>query len=324
MQNIILNISKNKQLSKKTGQIAFSLFRLAFLLAIGYIILFPLIYMMSNAFKPEAQILDPSVVWVPKSFTFDNVVKAFYALDYLTSLSVSLLVNVVSALIQVFTCAIVAYGLSRFKFKESKLIFGLIVLTILVPPQAIIIPLYVNFAHFDVFGILTLLTKLFGADLRPNLLNSPLAFYLPSVFGVGLRSGLFIFIYRQFFSSIPKELEEAAWVDGAGPVKTFLRIVLPSSGVAILVVTILSIIWYWNEFYLGSLFFTDQFPLAVALAQIRSGLQNTMGYNQFANPLLIRNILMAACLIFMLPMLVMYAVLQKYFIRSINRVGIIG
>ena len=144
------------------------------------------------------------------------------------------------------------------------------------------------------------------------------------MFGVGIRSGLFIFIYRQFFKGLPKELEEAAWIDGAGPFRTYFSIVIPLSGVAVLTVVIFSIVWHWNDYYLSSMYMSENFPLAVSLSQIRDGLQMTAGVGTGGNPVLVRNILMAGCLMFIAPVLLLYLVLQKWFIRGIETVGIVG
>lgn len=293
--------------------------RTFFLVSVSYIILYPLFYMISNSIKPLSQLADPSVVWVPKTPSLENFQVAMEAMDFANSFFVSLSVNVVSAFIEVFTCAVVAYGFARFEFKEKKLVFALVMLTLLVPAEMIIVPLYTNFRHLDVLGLLGLLHQTSGLDLRPNLINTPLVFYIPSMFGVGLRSGLFIFIYHQFFKKLPKELEEAAWIDGAGPLKTFLRVVIPASGVAILTVTIFSVIWNWNDYYLSAMYFHENFPLAVSLAQIDTGLA-AMGYGTA----MLTGFSMAACLLFILPVLVMYLFLQKFFIRSIDRVGIVG
>ncbi len=312
------------KIGKHCKKMVFAIFRTLFLVAVGYIILFPLFYMVSNAFKPTDQITDPTVVWFPKSLTLENFKIATEAMHYGSALISTLTVDIVSAIIQVFTCAIVAYGFARFEFKEKNFVFGLVILTMILPQQAILVPLYSNYTNLDFFYILHGLRKIFPMIPKINLINSPLTFYLPALLGAGLRSGFFIFIYRQFFKGLPKELEEAAWIDGAGPFKTFVKIVLPSSGVAVLTVFIFSIIWYWNEYMLSSLFFNQNQPLAVALSQIRAGLKLTTGVAATSNPVLIRNWLMAGSLAFIAPVLGMYLIVQKFFIQSIERVGIVG
>lgn len=320
----IVNLSMRKKVAEKGAKIVFSIFRALFLISVSYIILFPLIYMVSNAFKPNEQIIDPSVIWFPKSLTLDNFAIAATAMNYGKSIFSTLKIGVISALIQVFTCATAAYGFARFKFRGREFMFALVILTIILPQQSILVPLYANFANLDIFYILAGLRRIFTGIPKINLINSYLTFYLPALLGVGVRSGFFIFIYRQFFKGLPKELEEAAWIDGAGPVKTFIRIVLPTAGVAVITVLIFSFIWYWNEYMLSSLFFDQNQPLAVALTQIRAGLRMTTGQFSNTSPSLIRNLLMAGSLIFIAPVLIMYLFVQKLFIQSIERVGIVG
>lgn len=312
---------KGKLAVRGTAHTAISVIRAAFLICMSYILVYPLVYMISMSVQSSSQLLDPSVVWVPTSVTLDNYKKAFEAMNYGSSLVFTLRVHMVSALIEIFTCAFVAYGFARFKFKGRNLMFGLVLVTILVPQEMIIIPLYVNYRNFDPLGIMSIVNMISGTENYLNLLNSGWVFYIPSILGCGLRSGLFIFIYRQFFKGLPVELEEAASIDGAGPIKTFLRIVLPSSSVVIITVTIFSIIWHWNEYYLTSMYFTQDKSLSVALSQISSLIIN-IGISQYN--IITTGITMAACVMTIAPVLVVYLFLQKYFIQSIDRVGIVG
>ena len=308
----------------RPGRFLYSIFRLLFLFSVSYIILFPLFYMISNSLKTADQVINPSVVWIPTSVTLENFETAAKAMNYGHSFLVTVEVGVVCALLQVAVCSFVAYGFARFKFKGNTLLFGLVMLTIIVPPQSIVIPSFINYSDMDFLGIVHLISLLSGKEIRLNLLNTPFVFYLPSLFGVGIRSGLFIFIYRQFFKGLPKELEEAAWIDGAGPFRTYFSIVIPLSGVAVLTVVIFSIVWHWNDYYLSSMYMSENFPLAVSLSQIRDGLQMTAGVGTGGNPVLVQNILMAGCLMFIAPVLLLYLVLQKWFIRGIETVGIVG
>ncbi len=319
--NKIARTPKGRIAIRGTANVAVSVIRAAFLICMSYILIYPLVYMISMSLQSSSQLLDPSVVWIPTNITFDNFIKAIQAMNYGDSLVFTLRIHIVSALIEIFTCAFVAYGFARFKFKGRNLMFGLVLVTILVPQEMIIIPLYVNFRNFDPLGIMSLVNMIFGTENYLNLLNSGWVFYIPSILGCGLRSGLFIFIYRQFFKGLPVELEEAASIDGAGPIKTFLRIVLPSSSVVIITVTIFSLIWHWNEYYITSMYFTEEKSLSVALSQISSLIIN-IGISQYN--IITTGITMAACVLTILPVLIVYLFLQKYFIQSIDRVGIVG
>lgn len=306
--------------SQRAALIAF-LVRVAVIIPVMYVILYPLFTMVSTSLQSQYQALDPSVVWIPKLLTDENYKKAIIALDFSHSFLRSIEVNVLSAVIEVATCAVTAYGFARFKFKFKGLLLGLLILSIIVPQEMIAIPTYLQLRYADILGILGFLGKLIGTELRPSLINTPWSFWIPSILSVGLRSGLFIFIYMQFYKGLPKELEEAAYIDGAGPFKTFLKIIVPSSGTAIVTVTIFSVIWHWNEYYLSSIYFSSNFPLAVKLATI----EETMNVMALVNSVTNRNgIIMAASLMFILPMLVMYMIVQRKFVKSVDSVGIVG
>ena len=302
---------------KKIRNILMNAVRYFFLLSLSSVVLYEIAYILSQSFKPQAQIYDPSVVWLPKSFTTANLKEAWRALEYPKRLMYSFLMPVGSGLLEVFTCSLAAYGLARFRFRENRLVFCLVLLTILVPSQMIMVPSYLNYAHLDFLGIFGLLSKLTGVDIRPNRLDTAFTFYLPSLFGVGLRSGFFVFIYLQFFKKMPKELEEAAWIDGAGPFKTFMRVIIPSSKVAITTVTIFSLIWHYNDYYMSALYFSEKYPLAVSLSLIATN--SAIAGTDYAKVLQ-----MAGSLLFILPVLLIYMLLQKRFIQNIDQVGIVG
>lgn len=306
--------------SQRAAAVSF-IIRLAVIIPVMYVILYPLFIMVSTSLQSQYQALDPSVVWIPKVVTDENYKKALLALDFSNSFWKTIEVNILSAVIEVATCAVTAYGFARFKFKFKGPLIGLLILSIIVPQEMIAVPTYLQLRYADILGILGLLGKFAGAELRPNLINTSWSFWLPSILSVGLRSGLFIFIYIQFYKGLPKELEEAAYIDGAGPFKTFFKIIVPSSGTAIVTVTIFSVIWHWNEYFLSSIYFSSNFPLAVKLAT----LDETMNVMALVNSVTNRNgIIMAASLMFILPMLIMYMIVQRKFVKSIDSVGIVG
>ena len=184
----------------------------------------------------------------------------------------------------------------------------------------IIIPMMTNYSQLDILGIFGLLNKLTGIDIRPNILGTAWTFYLPSVFGVGLRSGVLIYIYVQFFKGLPKELEEAAWIDGAGLFRTFFSIAVPSSSVVYTTVTLFALIWHWNDYYLAVMYLSDKFPLAVKIYDI-DNLITALNIWGGAKAISTKS---AACFMFIAPMLILYLILQRKFVQSIDRVGITG
>lgn len=326
--NRISDLRDNRNIKRTFNKVisfVISVFRILFLVSMGYIILFPVFSAFSAAIKTEAAAFDAFLYWLPRDITFDNFKMAWDVLDLPNTFFRTLSLNVVSAIIEVGACAITAYGFARFNFKLKKPLQFLLILSILIPTQFYIVSMVVNFKHLDFLGILGLIDTLTGFDLRPNVLNTNLTFYLPSLLGVGLRSGILIYIYQQFFMGLPKELEEAAWIDGAGPIKTFLQIAVPSSTVVILVVTVFSLIWHYNDYYLSVMFFDGDYPVAVQLAQLPSMMASyaaSLGIN--ISTATKNSIIMAACLIFITPMLIFYLCIQNKFVESIDRVGITG
>ncbi len=303
---------KNKSY-KQAFSILISLLRWIFLISVGYIALYPIFVMASSSIMPMEDVLDQSVVYIPKTVTFVNFKTALEKLNYFTSLKSTLLIPVLSGLIEVMTCAITAYGFARFRFRESNILFGLVILTIAVPSTLLMIPQYANFYNFDPLKILAVINKIWNKELQINLINTGFTMWLPSLFSVGLRSGVFIFIYRQFFKGLPKEFEEAAYVDGANALTAFIKVIIPSSTVAIITVTVFSLVWHWNELYVTGMFLLENNrPLSVMLSSISTDIQ------------LVNGVRMAGALIFILPVLVVYLFLQRNFIKSIDKVGIVG
>lgn len=296
--------------------------RIIILLAIGYIIIYPLFYMIMTSLRSRQSFYEAARVWIPSSVdTKFNYKMAIDNISYFEGIKNTVIYEIIAALIEIITCAIVAYGLARFKFKLKPILMAGLFLTILIPEIMIIIPRTITYSKMDFLGVLGFFNKLTGIDMRPNLIGSALAFYLPSFFAMGLRSGILIFIYIQFFKSLPYELEEAAWVDGAGPIRTFVSIALPSSSVVFTTVSVFSIIWHWNDSFLAQMYLKSDFPLSISLEQI---IVTLAGSGYYETNVQTQSILMAACFLFILPPLIFYMIMQRRFIESIDRVGITG
>ncbi len=310
----------SKRATRIAGNTIYGILRYVVLLSIGYIVLYPLLYAFVTSFRVSETLQDPTRQWILKEWTLENIKVSMDFLNYWKSLLKTVETEIVSALIEVVTCAVVAYGFARFDFKIKKICMAVLFLTILVPAPMIIIPLVTNYAHLDILGILGLFNKITGIDLRPNIVDTNLAFYLPSLFAVGLRSGIFIFIYIQFFKGLPRELEEAAYIDGAGPIKTFLRIALPSSGVVIITVLVFSLVWHWNDYILASMYMPGENVLGVSIMNFETIMQSHGIYMSNAGIVYV----LSACVLVITPLLIVYLFLQRGFIESIDRVGITG
>ena len=220
---------------KRVFEAVWPFFRFFILFGLCFVILYPLIYMISCAFRDSADMSDPTVMWIPRHLTLEVIKETAGVMDIWKTLGTTLLLNIGCSLVQVASCALAGYGFARFKFKGKGLLFGIVVMMILVPSQIIAIPQYMLFRHFGLFG------------LEVNLINSKLCMYLPAAMGNGIRAGLMIFIFRQFFKGLPKELEDAAYLDGCGSLRTFVQVMIPNASSSFLTVFLFSVVWYWND-----------------------------------------------------------------------------
>jgi len=207
----------------------------------------------------------------------------------------------------------VGYGLARFKFPGNSLVFGLAIFTLIVPPQMISIPLYLNFRFFNFFGL---------SETPINLLNTYWPFALTSMTANGFRNGLHIFIMRQFFKGMPGDLEEAAYVDGAGPFRTFFSVMLPSAIPAMVIVFLFSFVWQWNDYFLTMTFLRNSETLPIALQALPERYFASADSNDVTQYSTILN--NAGSLMLMAPLILLYAVAQRFFLESVSRTGIVG
>ena len=279
-----------------------------------FIILFPLFLRMSVAFRSKADIYDPTVLWIPKNFTLENFSIAMQATDYFPALLNTFLISTGTTLIQLISCALAAYAFARLKFRGSGLLFALVIFTIVVPPQTYMIPLYLTYRYFDLFG----LVGLFTGRSSFNLIDTFWPFLISSATAMGLKNGLYIYIFRQFFRGIPKEIEEASLVDGAGVFKTFYRIMLPNAVPAVVTVVLFSFVWQWNDSYYVSLFLSKVKVLSTQLMDMG------MAIGSEPDPVYQSMLLNTGVLLLMGPLIILYLFVQRYFVESVERTGIVG
>ncbi|CAM4330031.1 carbohydrate ABC transporter permease [Paenibacillus alkaliterrae] len=279
----------------------------ALLISIGFVYLYPIFYMVSHSFKSLKDLLDPTVLWLPKTLHLDNYIRAWNVLDFPKAFGASLLNSVLPALSQTVSCALVGYGFARFNFPGKSIMLAFILLTFIIPVQVVMIPLFLLFKQY-------------------GLLGSPLPFIVPALFAGGIKSALFILIYLQFFKTVPKALEESAQIDGAGPFKTFFRIIIPISVPAIVVVFLFSLVWHWNETYMASLYLGESmrtlplmlqtFDLAYSQEYASSGATEMVNINE--------SIKLAGTMLIILPLLILYLFAQRWFVEVVDKTGLTG
>ena len=290
-------------------------FRFLIIFGLGFVILYPLIYMVSCTFRERNDMNDPTVMWIPRHYTLQVLKETMRAMDFWNTLKNTVVLNIGCSLVQVVSCAITGYGFARFKFKGKGILFGIVVMMILVPTQVISLPLYTQFRYFGIKGLFSI-----------NLIDSMATMYLPAITANGIRSGLMILIFRQFFKGLPRELEDAAYIDGCGPLRTFIKVMVPNAASAFLTVFLFSIVWYWNDYYVSSTFFTNNKTVALMLQNLDSQLKIAL-FNDATVEISPREQIVwkeAGCLLSILPILVLYTCLQKYFTEGIERSGLVG
>ena len=307
---------------KRARGAVYSLCRAVILAGLSFVLLYPILYIFSMAFRPSDQVLDPLVVWIPQSFTMANIRQAFSGMQYMESLWQSVRISLVSSLLSVAVYSLVGYGFARFSFRLKKLCFAILIFTIILPPQALLIPQYLENSYFDFFFIGRLVGLFTGTPLTVNILDSVWAFYLPAICGFGVRSGILIFIFIQFYRGLPKELEDAAYIDGCGPLRPFLRIMLPNALPALITVLLFSVVWYWNDYQYAGMFLVDNQTLPLRLSNLKMVLNSAAG--QQLDPYQLSVLLPAGCLLVILPPLILYIIFQRYFTESIERTGLVG
>jgi multiple sugar transport system permease protein len=303
-------------------KIGWKITRTVFILGFCYAILYPLLISVSKSFMPLSDTYDNTVLLIPKNFTLSNYIGVAYVMDYFKSLGNSMILSVGVTILQTFTCLLVGYGFARFNFKFKNLLFGLVIFTIIVPPQILTIPMFLHFRFFDLFGIFKLITGKPGV----NLLDTYFPYFLLGFFGQGIRNGLFIFIFRQFFKGMPKETEEAALVDGAGYFKIFYRIMLPNAITSAITVALFSFVWQYNDISYATTFLPNTKIISMAydsLEQARAMLLN-VGFSELYNPQQLGLLKSAAVILILIPVVLIYTVTQRFFVNSVERAGIVG
>jgi len=322
---------KTSVLWRKSINFFYRIFRAVLVIGICFTILFPLFVKLSVSFMDERDLYDATVLYIPRLFTLNNFRMAFAGLNYFSSLFNSFLLSFSTSAIQLAACSLVAYGFARFNFPFKRLLFFMVILLILVPPQTTLLPLYMFFRYFDLWGFVPFLGRIFGGGeiTHVNLLNTYWPFVTMSATVTGFKNGLFVYILRQHFRSIPKELEEAAYIDGCGYLKTFLLIVVPAAVPMLTTVFLFSFAWMWTDNFYSTLFLTAPRILSVALGSLAQNLWFTyvdtgLGQMTFISPGFSSIVNNAGTFLVIIPLVILYIFAQRAFVEGVERSGIVG
>lgn len=277
------------------------------LICIGFVYLYPFLYMIVTALMTTEDLINPTIMWVPTKLDLSNFEMVWGVLDYPTSLMTSIIFSVICALLQTICCALMGYALARFNVPFKKLWVVLLILTFIIPADVVMIPRYILFNSFKMIG-------------------SPLAMIIPAALGQGLKSSIFVLIFMQAFAAVPKSFDEAAQLDGAGRIRVFFKIALPMAVPSIVLCIIFSLVWYWNEtaqtaMLVGSGFQT--LPLQLQSFDSLFGASFSTSFGDTSNRLNERY-QFAATLLTIVPLMLFYLVMQKQFVKGIESAGITG
>ena len=298
-----------------------SICRAILLFGLCFLILQPIFNKISVSFMTEGDLYNPVVISIPEHFTTSNYLLASQLMNYSKSLTNTIIISLSIAILQVAMSTLVGYGFARFKFPFKGFWFACVMLMIVIPPSVISTSLYLHFRFFDILGIFKLIT---GNTI--NLRASVLPYYLMSATCMGLKNGLYIYMIRQFFRNIPKELEEAAYVDGCGTLKTFIRIMLPDAKPILTSCFLFAFVWQWTDGFYSSLFLGTTSLLSTNLRGLTDSLT---GYLQkltgsvSAVSVAYNNCLLATgTLMLVVPLIILYLFAQKGFVESLSSTGI--
>lgn len=316
------NKKTNGYLLRKTSfNVAYKIVRFVLLFGLCFLILQPLLNKISISFMQEKDLYDSTINVIPRNFTLSNYKIAMYLMSYWKALGNTAMISLLVSVLQIISCTLVGYGFARYKFPLKGLWFGFVILVIVIPPSTIQSSLYLNFRYFDIFGLI----KLFTGDTL-NLLGTITPYALMCLGCMGLKSGLYIYMLRQFFRGIPKELEEAAYVDGCGKIKTFIRIMLPDAKPMITSCFLFSFVWQWTDNFYSRMFLKSDFAILsnklTGLAGALDSYLDVRGIAQKATTAYSNAMIGTGTLLMIIPLIIVYLFAQKGFVESLSQTGI--
>ena len=335
-------------------KIVWALVRYILLVGIAYIVLFPFFSKISASVMSFRDFNDSMVRLIPKNFSIDIYKAIFVEQDYMRAFGNTFVLSFTTAIIQTFICSFIAYGFAKFKFKGNKLLFALVILTMIIPHRTLASSMKLMFANFDVLGIFRFFSgggiSIFGFEfnnealssinflntLNPkifkpsgvDLLNSYWPFMILSFCGLAFKNGLYIFLLRQFFMGVPDELEESAYIDGSGVFRTFFTIILPISVPMMITVFLFAFSWQWTDIFYASssMFFPDSSNAPYMLTtdigfKIPASLTGLVPNNSQKWETAVKS---TGGLMIIAPLVIMYLFCQKYLVQGIERSGLVG
>ncbi len=299
----------------------FSILMYLLVLGLAFVFIYPFLYMIVTSLMSNSDLNSSSVNWIPSELKFENYTLANDLINVKKYIYNSLEVTIIATIGHIISCSFIGYGFARYNFPFKKILFALVILAFVVPTQTIIIPSYLTYSNIVIKG--------------STLIDTYVPLILPTFFGFGLRGALYVFLFRQFYLTVPKSLEEAARIDGCGFMKTYWKIVFPLAKATLVVAVVLSIVWHWNETYEagiyvknpGKAFLPPRINAIITTANSdpdkQQELMRQLGLDD-GEDILNDAVVMAGATILSAPVLVFFAFAQSQFMQGIERSGITG
>ncbi len=312
--------SEGYLLRRRIKSACISIARALLMFGLCFMIIQPMITRFSMSLMTERDLYDSTIVLLPRHVTLENYKIVADLTDFPRSMLNTLWISIVISACQVVAATLVAYGFARFEFPLKKFWFACVVLIIIIPPQTIQTALYITFANFDIMGIFKLTT---GKAL--NLRSSLVPYVLMSLTCMGLKNGLFIYMLRQYFKSVPESLEEAAYVDGCSTLHTFFKIMLPDAAPTIASCFLFSFVWQWTDLFYSRNFLTGYKTYAVQMSTMASRMGRY--FSKDANQSIVvpngrsLQLISIAVLICCVPLIILYCFTQRTFVESLTMTG---
>jgi multiple sugar transport system permease protein len=325
------------------GAAVWKVVRFVIIVGLGFIVLFPFFMSVIDGLKSFEDFIDPTVQFIPKHTTMENMRVIFrqiggFRMDFSMETARAFLENPAAtsgagtnsfmansyfitfwyattvALLQVTVCALAGYGFARFKFFGNNLLFFCVILSLVIPPQTLMIPMFIRLRFFIQTG-----TFDNGVEMVPEYINLIGTFWpglILAATGLGIKNGLYIFMFRQFFKNMPKELEEASYIDGCNTFQTFYKVMLPSAVALMVTVFLLSFAWQWTDTVYSTLY--------MSRFQLLANMMRFVSYRDQDVEVMMAMYNSTAAILAVIPVAFVYLVGQKFFVQSVERSGITG
>ena len=294
---------------KQLKNVPSALFRYFILIGLSFLILYPIFVTVMISLMQTSDFTNSAVRYLSLSPTLENYKTAAIFLQYWQTLLRSLALNIPLCLLEIVSCMLVAYGFARFKFKGNGILFGCVIMTLLIPSSIYFTPFYLSLQDYGPF--------------HWNLLGTPLPLFLMSVCALGVKNGLVIYILRQHFKAYPKELEEAAEIDGAGSFRVFVSIMLP--GVMSIAATcfLFIFVFRWTDPTHTNIFLPDTEFIWTRLSNIQTDMSLLPGVEQ--SDFYFRSILKnTSIVLYAIPLVVLFIFTKRSLVESVETSGLVG